>query len=93
MKLLYKRLDGQDGHTAGRELLEALCDGPLPKIAYTKLGKPYFVGSDLHFSISHTPRHAFCVVSDKPVGMDAEEMDRNISLSLAEKLLSPTELK
>ena len=92
MKLLYKRLEGQDGHTAGRELLEALCGGPLPEIAYTKLGKPYFVGSDLHFSISHTPRHAFCVVSDKPVGMDAEEMDRNISLSLAEKLLSPTEL-
>ena len=93
MKLLYKRLEGQDGHTAGRELLESLYGGPLPEIAYTKLGKPYFVGSDLHFSISHTPRHAFCVVSDKPVGIDAEEEDRQIRLDLAEKLLSPTEME
>lgn len=93
MKLLYKRLEGQDGHTAGRELLETLCGAPLPEIAYTKLGKPYFLGSDLHFSISHTPRHAFCVVSDKPVGIDAEEADRQIRPELAGKILSPTELE
>lgn len=92
MKLLYKRLEGQDGHTAGRELLEALYGGPLPEIACTKQGKPYFVGSPLHFSISHTPRHAFCVLSDKPVGIDAEETDRQIRLDLAEKLLSSSEL-
>ena len=93
MKLLYKRLNGQDGHTAGRELLEDLYGAPLPEIAYTKLGKPYFVGSDLHFSISHTPKHAFCVLSDRPVGIDAEETDRNIRLDLANKILSPTELE
>ena len=93
MKLLYKRLEGQDGHTAGRELLETLCGAPLPEIAYTKLGKPYFTDSDLHFSISHTPSHAFCVVSDRPVGIDAEETDRQIRLDLAKKLLSPTELE
>ena len=93
MQLLYKRLDGQDGHTAGRELLRELYGRPLPEIAYTKLGKPYFVGSDLHFSISHTPKHAFCVLSDRPVGIDAEEMDRQIRLDLAEKILSPSELE
>ena len=93
MQLLYTRLNGQDGHTAGRELLRELYGKPLPEIAYTKLGKPYFEGSDLHFSISHTPKHAFCVVSDKPVGIDAEEADRAIRLNLAEKLLSPTELE
>ena len=93
MQLLYKRLNGQDGHTAGWELLRELYGKPLPEIAYTKLGKPYFEGSDLHFSISHTPKHAFCVVSDKPVGIDAEEADRAIRLNLAEKLLSPTELE
>lgn len=92
MKLLYKRLDGQDGHSAGRELLRELYGRPLPEIAYAKLGKPYFVGSDLYFSISHTPNHAFCVLSDKPVGIDAEEMDRIIRPELAEKLLSPTEM-
>ena len=93
MKLLYKRLEGQSGHEAGRQLLRQLCGGELPEIAYTKLGKPYFVDSPLHFSISHTPSHAFCVISDKPVGLDAEEKTRQIKPSLAEKLLSPTELE
>ena len=91
MKLLHKRLDGQSGHDAGRELLQQLCGGTLPEIACTPLGKPYFIDSALHFSISHTDRHAFCVVSDKPIGIDAEEMDRNIDLRLADKILSPTE--
>ena len=93
MKLLYKRLEGQDGHSAGRELLRELYGNPLPEIAHTKLGKPYFVDSPLHFSISHTPSHAFCVLSDRPVGIDAEEKDRQIRPELAEKLLSPSELE
>ena len=93
MKLLYKRLDGQSGHDAGRELLQQLCGGTLPEIACAPLGKPYFVDSALHFSISHTDRHAFCVLSNKPIGIDAEEMNRNIRLELAEKLLSPTEME
>ena len=93
MKLLYKRLEGQSGHDAGRELLQQLCGGTLPEIACTPLGKPHFIDSALHFSISHTDRHAFCVVSDKPIGIDAEEMNRNIRPELAEKLLSPTEME
>ena len=92
MELLYKQLNGQDGHEAGRELLQVLYGGPLPKIACTPLGKPYFVDSPLHFSISHTPKHVFCVLSDKPVGIDAEEADRQIRPELADKLLSPTEM-
>lgn len=93
MKVLYERLEGQNGHEAGRKLLAKLCGGPLPEIAYTKLGKPYFVDSPLHFSISHTPNHVFCVLSDTPVGIDAEEMGRQIKPSLAEKILSPTEME
>ncbi len=93
MKLLYKRLDGQDGHRAGRELLKTLYGGPLPEITCTKLGKPYFTDSPLHFSISHTPNHVFCVLSDRPVGIDAEEKDRQIRPDLAEKILSPTEME
>ena len=93
MKLLYKRLEGQDAHAAGLELLKTLCGGVLPKIARTKLGKPYFTDSPLHFSISHTPNHVFCVLSDRPVGIDAEEKDRQIRPELAEKLLSPKEME
>jgi len=93
MELLYARLDGKNGHAAGLELLQALYGKPLPKIARTELGKPYFVDCPLHFSISHTKHHAFCVLSEAPVGIDAEELDREITLDLANKILSPTEME
>lgn len=84
------------GHEAGRALLAALYRAhtgkPLPPIAVTERGKPYFPGGELHFSISHTKNHVFCALSDEAVGIDAEELDRDISLRLAEKVLSPTEL-
>jgi len=88
-------LHEETGHTAGRRLLAALyrdqtgCD--LPPIAVTELGKPYFEGDSLHFSISHTSKHAFCALSPTPIGIDAEETDRPIRLALADKILSPTE--
>ena len=92
MKLLYEKLNGRDAHKAGLALLEALYGGPLPEICRTERGKPYFVGENVHFSISHTKNWVFCAVSDRPIGIDAEELSRDISLSLAEKILSPTEL-
>ena len=91
MKLAWARLNGRDGHTVGRELLAELV-GQLPQIAVTDRGKPYFVDSDLHFSISHTKGQAFCAVSENNIGIDAEEMDRDIDLRLAERFLSETEL-
>ena len=88
-------LAGRTGHEAGRELLAKLyrevTGEALPEIAVTDRGKPYFVDSPWHFSISHTHRHAFCALSTHPIGIDAEERDRNINLKLAEKILSPTE--
>lgn len=50
-----------------------------------------FPGSDWHFSVSHTPRRAFCALSRREIGIDAEELDRNVNLALAEKILSPGE--
>ena len=89
--MLYEALNGADGHQTGLALLEKLYGGPLPEIRRTKLGKPYFVDSPLHFSISHTKNYVFVALSDRPIGIDAEERDREIKLSLAEKFLSPTE--
>ena len=89
MKLAWRRLDGRDGHTAGRELLAELVD-PLPELRATERGKPYFPAGPC-FSISHCRNHAFCVVSDRAVGIDAEEMDRPIDLRLAARILSPGE--
>ena len=93
MKLLWEKLNGRDPHLTGLALLEKLCGAPLPEIKRTPLGKPYFPGEDLHFSISHTKNYVFCAVSEYPIGIDAEELDRDIRLSLAEKFLSPGELE
>ena len=95
MRIAGCALNGRSGHEAGRELLEALyrqeTGQALPQILKTERGKPYFADSPFHFSISHTPHHAFCVLSDGNVGLDAEELDREINLKLAQKILSPME--
>ena len=62
-----------------------------PTILKTKNGKPYIENAKVHFSISHTKRHVFCALSENPVGIDAEEMDRKIDLRLADKILSGPE--
>ena len=96
MRLAYCALEGRSGHKAGRWLLASLyreATGlPLPEICVTDRGKPYFKDSPLHFSITHTKKHAFCVLSHYNVGIDAEELDRRVSLKLADRVLSPGEL-
>lgn len=96
LSLESRRIAAEEGHAAGRSLLksmyESLLGKPMPAIAVTSRGKPHFVGSDLYFSISHTKHHVFCALSDRPIGIDAEEQDRNISLNLAQKILSAHEL-
>ena len=95
MILGFCELNGQTGHEAGRQLLRQLyrekTGKDLPEIRVTDRGKPYFLGSNLHFSISHTSRHAFCALSEHNIGIDAEELDRPVNLKLAEKILSPGE--
>ena len=95
MRIAHCRLNGMSGHEAGRQLLWQLyreeTEEDLPEIRITDRGKPYFADSNLHFSISHTPNHAFCALSERTVGIDAEEEDRKINLKLAEKVLSPAE--
>ena len=84
-----------EGHEAGRALLEEMVvahtGNPMPTIGVTDRGKPYFTEGSLHFSISHSKGHVFCALSDRPIGIDAEEADRAISPALAEKILSPGE--
>ncbi len=74
-----------------RQLYRDVTGKELPAILVTERGKPYFAEGGLYFSISHTPRHAFCVLSEHNVGLDAEEKDRQIDLRLADKILSPRE--
>ena len=95
MVLAGEALSGRSGHDAGRQLLEKLYYAqtglPLPEIFVTSRGKPFFADSPWHFSISHSKGHVFCALSLRPIGIDAEEQDRQINPALAEKILSPTE--
>lgn len=88
-------LEGRSGHEAGYALLAQLyrqkTGGSLPPIRHTDRGKPYLENRAYHFSISHTSKHAFCVLARENIAVDAEELDRNIDLRLAEKILSPSE--
>lgn len=90
-----KKISPGCGHEEGRKLLEQMyrqhVGGPMPEIAVAEGGKPYFTGSPWHFSISHCKHHVFCALSQKRIGIDAEELDRQINLKLADKILSPKE--
>lgn len=96
MRIGSCEIRGCSGHEAGRRLLEALyreeTGQALPPILISVRGKPYFEHSPYYFSISHTDRHAFCALSRRPVGIDAEELDRAVRFSLVERALSPGEL-
>ena len=94
--LAWRRLDGASGHEVGRQLLtqqyETYVGGPMPEIRFAPKGKPYFADASWHFSISHCQNHVFCLLADRPVGIDAEELDRKVSPKLAARILSPGEL-
>ena len=96
LKIESWALNGLDSHVAGKLLLarmyEELTGEGMPEILKAPRGKPYFNGSSLHFSITHTKTHVFCALSDVPVGIDAEDKNRTVNPSLARKILSPNEL-
>ena len=91
-----EELHGRTGHDAGRALLKQMYTeyfgGEMPEIRIADRGKPFFSSGNVHFSISHTKRRVFCVLSDREVGIDAEELDRDVKPTLAAKILSAEEL-
>ena len=95
LKLDYWPLNGLDSRIAGKLLLaqmyEELTGEAMPPIEKAPRGKPFFPGSDLHFSITHTKTTVFCAIADTEVGIDAEDLNRKVSPALAEKILSPHE--
>lgn len=95
MRLAWERLHGRNGHEVGLELLESLyreeTGNSLPAIQRTPQGKPYFLQSPLHFSISHSKNHVFCCLCKENVGMDAEEMDRPVAPAVALRFCSEAE--
>ena len=95
--LACRTIENCTGHEAGRLLLSELyrqhTGAQMPAILKAPQGKPYWENSSLHFSISHTKHHVFCAISDRPIGIDAEELNRDVNLKLADRILSPFELE
>ena len=73
------------------QMYRQLVGGPVPPIGVTQRGKPFFTDGPWHFSVSHSKHHVFCALSEKNIGIDAEELDRPIRPELADKILSPGE--
>lgn len=60
-------------HLRGERMGSHALPEPLPAMARTRQGKPYFPGRpDLHFSLSHSRGLSLCALSDVPVGADIE---------------------
>ena len=97
MRIGYKKIENETAHAAGRALLAQMyrqqTGAEMPEICTTPKGKPYFAQGKLHFSITHTKNHVFCALSDRPVGIDAEEVTRQVKPMLAQKILSAGELR
>lgn len=95
MIVKHMPIGAETGHKAGRRLLKEMYEEEtgceMPEILLGERGKPYFAEGDYHFSIAHTKEMVFCALSEKPVGIDAERLSRDIKLTLAEKILSPYE--
>ncbi len=65
------------GTALARHLLFQVFHIPLSKqrIAYGLYGKPYLSGyPNAHFNISHSGQYVACAVSDRPVGIDVQEI-------------------
>lgn len=63
------------------------------KFAYTEYGKPYLSDYlNIHFNISHSGKYVVCAVSDKPVGIDIQEIGE-YNFDIANRVCNEKELK
>lgn len=89
-------LCGRDPHKAVRAVLarlyEAVTETQMPPLVPEASGKPRFAAGTLHCSLTHTRWAAFCTLSDRPLGLDAEPLARRVSPALAARILLPEEL-
>lgn len=86
---------GISGHDAAHGLLgyafTQIFGDPLPEIAKTETGKPYFPSRpDVHFSLSHTKGYVLCAIGNSPVGADMEKT-REIRPNLNKRVRSDEE--
>lgn len=99
---LKHELDRKRSLSAGFLLLRGLTEwgiltspeqGAELKMALTEKGKPFLPDyPGLHFSLSHAGTRTMCVLADRPVGCDIEEINRG-DLKIARRFFAPRELE
>ena len=62
------------------------------QMEFGKFGKPYFPGSNISFSVSHTEGAVLCSISDSEIGSDIEFADK-VYTKITEKCFTPREAK
>lgn len=62
------------------------------EINFNENGKPYFVNSKYYFNTAHSGKYAICVISDKEVGVDIEEI-KDYKAKVAERCFTSNENK
>lgn len=73
--MVWKMGEGDPYTLLASLLLEARGVEPLPTIARTERGKPYFPGyPHLHFSVSHSGSLSLCALGEAPLGADIERV-------------------
>lgn len=63
-----------------------------PEIIYEKTGKPKLANSKLNISISHSADLVVMFISEKCIGIDVENCERNIS-KITSRFLHPSEIE
>lgn len=81
------------GEMLARKALVEWCSVSSESIVFDEheCGKPFVVGLDVEFNISHSGDMVVCAVNDKPVGIDIEQI-RPIDLGVAKRICTEREL-
>lgn len=81
------------GEMLARKAIAEFCSVPEEKIFFgkTEKGKPYAVGLDIQFNISHSGNFVVCAADGKSIGVDIEEI-RSVNLKVAKRVYTNDEL-
>lgn len=77
-----------------RKALSEFCGVDPQRIEFgmNEHGKPFAIGLDVHFNVSHSGDWVVCAVSDKEIGIDIEKI-RSVNPRAAEKFACSDELE